>query len=114
MKTKVTLKEIRQNYNTILSIGYCNMQSLLHYSSPFAYSGGVDGWNCDFYDIDNICISTGYRPIGSNVDVELRRKYEAKAEKIIYDYSLDYKVRERRVNSLLSKFVKEATKQLSK
>ena len=45
MKTKVTNKEIRSNYNNILSIGYCQAHFLLSGVSPFGYNCGVYGWN---------------------------------------------------------------------
>lgn len=81
MKTKVTNKEIRPNYNNILSIGYCEAQFLLRGVSPFGYNCGVYGWNCDFYDIDGICVSTGYRPIGKRVNYSLLKEYEDKANR---------------------------------
>ena len=81
MKTKVTNKEIRSNYNNILSIGYCQAHFLLSGVSPFGYNCGVYGWNCDFYDIDGICVSTGYRPIGKRVNYSLLKEYEDKANR---------------------------------
>ena len=43
MKLKATKKQIRQNFNTILSIGYCDAQYLLDCKNPFAYSAGLNG-----------------------------------------------------------------------
>jgi hypothetical protein len=80
MKLKATKTEIKNGYNKILRIGYCELQFLLKYESPFAYSAGIYGWSCDYYDIDNICISTGYSPIGEYVDRDIVRKYDDMAE----------------------------------
>jgi hypothetical protein len=108
MKTKVTKTAVKNSFNTILSIGYCDLQYLTYYKRAFAYSCGVYGWSCDYYDIDGVCLSTGYDPIGQNVDYKLVRKYEAKAQKISLDYNLDYKIREKRVNKLLIEFINKA------
>ncbi len=97
MKLKATRKEIKNGYRHILSIGYCALQTLLNYESPFAYSTRVEGWSCDYYDIDGVCISTGYSTIGKYVDYELIREYENKAQN---------KSREER-SQLLSEFVKK-------
>jgi hypothetical protein len=108
MKTKVTKTAVKNSFNTILSIGYCDIQYLTYYKRPFGYSCGVYGWSCDYYDIEGVCLSTGYSPIGENIDYNLMRKYEAKAQKISLDYNLDYKIREKRVNKLLIEFINKA------
>ena len=105
MKLKTTKTQVKNNFNIILSLGYCDIQYLTSYKSPFAYSSGSCGWSCDYYEINNICLSTGYSPIGENVDYKLLSKYELKAQKIVYDYNLDYKLREKKVNKLFSDFV---------
>ena len=101
---------MRQNYH-IISAGYCSLQTLLRYSEPVAYSTRAEGWACDYYDIDNVIISTGYSPISSkntNVSYELIKKYETKARKIENDYNVDYKVRKQKINKLLKKFIAES------
>jgi len=105
MKLKTTKNQVKNSFVNILSIGYCGIQYLTYFKSPFAYSCGVYGWSCDYYNIDGVCISTGYSPIGQNVDYNLMRKYEAKAQKIVNDYNLDYKIRSKKVNKLLTEFV---------
>lgn len=101
MKLKASKKEIREYFNTVLSIGYCDAQNLLNCKTPFAYSAGVYGWCCDYYQIGNVCISTGYSPIGTPVDYKLLRELEGEAELIRHDYNLDYSDRERKLNELL-------------
>ena len=71
MKTLTTNKEIKSNFYKIVKIGYCDAQYLLSFKNPFSYTCGVYGWNADFYEIGNTCISTGYRPIGESVDYKL-------------------------------------------
>ena len=82
MKKNVTKKSIKENYDTILKIGYCELQTLLSWEQPFAYSSGVYGWSCDYYDFNGVCICTGYNPIGQTVDHDLIRDYEQKAIEI--------------------------------
>ena len=109
MKFKVTRKEMRKNYDAIISIGYCKAQHLLKYQDPIAYSAGVNGWACDYYDVGGVLISTGYAPIGESPDYDVIRKYDLQAEKISYDYNLSYGERRRRVNGLLNEFIAEVT-----
>lgn len=78
MKLKATKADVKKHYHRILSIGYCDAQHLLDYEKPFGYSAGVYGWACDYYDIDGICISTGYSPLATS---NMKKDY-----KIILDY----------------------------
>ena len=83
-KIKATKTEMRHNYK-ILSIGYCDMQYLLNYQNPVAYSSGSYGWSCDYYDIKGIIISTGYSPISTKNmkdNYKLIREYEDKAREL--------------------------------
>lgn len=105
MKLKTTKKQIRENFNTILSIGYCDAQYLLDCKNPFAYSAGLYGWSCDYYQIGNICISTGYSPIGTPVDYALLRELERKAEQIKHDYNLSSSDREKQLDELLKQLI---------
>jgi hypothetical protein len=109
MKLKTTKTQIKNNFITILSIGYCDIQYLTRFQSPFAYSAGVYGWQCDYYQIKNVCLSTGYSPLGQKIDYNVLRKYELKAKKILTNYDLDYKTQQKRVNKLLFDFVKKCT-----
>ena len=75
---------MRDNYR-ILSIGYCDAQSLLAFESPVAYSSGAYGWCCDYYYIGDVVVSTGYSPISSKnmrKDYDLVKQYEEKARKL--------------------------------
>tara|TARA_R110001606_G_scaffold398255_2_gene576857 strand:+ start:425 stop:757 length:333 start_codon:yes stop_codon:yes gene_type:complete len=107
MKVKTTKKSVKNSFCNIYSIGYCNAQNLLQGINPFAYSTGVYGWACDYYNIEGVCVSTGYSPIGENINYELVNKYENKAKKILDNYSIDYQKRKKRVNKLLIKLINE-------
>ena len=107
MKTKVTNKEVRRNFSTIISIGYCRAYTLLRRISPFGYNCGVYGWNCDFYEVDGVCISTGYRPIGKSVDYSILNKYNNIAKELSREQDSDEKF-----DNLVHEFIKEVTKEL--
>ena len=110
MKNRTTIKECRNLYNCY-AVGYCAMQNLLHYETPTAYTAGVYGWNFDIYEFDNFAITTGYRGmIGKRIDYTLLRKYEKKAEAIIYDYTsgLTYNQKRARVRRLLKNLMERA------
>ena len=116
-KLKTTKKSIRNSYTRIISAGYCSIQSLLHYRQPFAYSAGINGWSCDYYDIDNVLISTGYSPLNAKntkpLHYDFTQKWEQKAQAIIYDYDngLTWEQKKEAVDELLSEFTKEVTEQ---
>lgn len=56
MKQPMTRAQIRSINNTTLSVSYCGMQHLLINHQPFAYNGGVYGWNWDAYNVYGITI----------------------------------------------------------
>lgn len=102
MKTRISKKEAKRIDDVILAIGYCKLATLLINKAPFAYSAGIYGWSCDYYDINDVCISTGYAPIGKRVDYNLVREYEKKAEACNGDKD--------KINALLNEFIEKATK----
>lgn len=112
MKYKTTQKAIRNNYNTIINLGYCAAQNLLNFENPIAYTSGVNGWNADIYNLGGgVAIITGYRPFGNvNPDYDKVKEYEGKAEKIRYNYNISYQEQKEQLQQLLSEFVKEVTK----
>lgn len=110
MKLKTTNKQIRANFNTVVSIGYCDAQYLLSYKRPFAYSSGTYGWNCDFYEINNVCISTGYRTIGEKLDYAILCDLEKKARFICLDYNLDTETKKIELDLLLDELINSIKK----
>ena len=84
MKYKTTAKDLKSGYAKIISVGYCELQHLLNYESPIAYSKGTYGWNFDVYEVDGVAIVTGYRGMPSKNskkhDWKLTREYDDKAQ----------------------------------
>lgn len=101
MKLKTTKKQIKDKAHKLFSVGYCELDYLLKYNEPFAYSAGVYGWACDYYNIDGTIISTGYQPIGKLIDYELVKRYNNKAREIRNQEGM---------KALLNKFIKEISK----
>lgn len=111
MKFRATKKEMRNGYSKIITIGYCDAQHLLQYQSPIAYSAGTYGWDCDYYEVGDTLISTGYRPISSGSvirDYDTVSEYDKRAAAIVYNRTnhTDAAVE---VNKLLEEFVKKLT-----
>lgn len=111
MKFKTTKKAINQGYYRILGTGYCSLQHLLNFEEPRAYSTRAEGWACDYYEVDSVCISTGYAPITSkNVkkDYEMIQRYEEQARAIAHgEMDIDHK--REAITALLHQFIKEVT-----
>lgn len=117
-KTKMTNKALKERYfyelrqKKVFAIGYCTLQSLLHFHSPDFYTAGGYGWNYDSYYINGYVINTGYRGMfGYSVDYDLSRDYDLQAEKIIYDNSIGYEKQRELVNNLLMEYLQKATLQ---
>lgn len=110
MEFKTTQKNVKQSYDHVLCVGYCDLQHLLNHCPPAAYTTRREGWGADIYSFGNIAIATGYAPFGDiKVSYDLCQKYEQKALKIrdsIFDYD---KIKEE-TNKLIADFIIEATK----
>lgn len=114
MKFQTTKKAMRNGSGTILSIGYCQLQTLLDSQNPIAYSAGTNGWACDYYQIDlsdhnRVIISTGYGPIGQDVDYKLVKEYEKKAEELKEKFrSGSWHEYSKAMQPLIEEFIKKA------
>jgi hypothetical protein len=113
MRVKVSKQQVLKNNYRVLSVGFCELQGLLKNSYSQFYSAGVYGWSCDYYEFDNLTISTGYSPIGSNIDYKIIKVYENKANKINHNNDLTWEQREKKLKVLLNKFIKEVKSLLS-
>jgi hypothetical protein len=110
MKFKTTKKKMKDNYNTIIKVGYCSIAYLLQYEQPIAYSAGSSGWSCDYYEIDGILISTGYAPVGNiEASYDLCHKYNVKAENVVLTRGMDWNDKKDIVRGYLKEFIKEVT-----
>ena len=114
MKFKTTNKAIKENFYHVVRVGYCDLQYLLNGCDAFAYTSGVYGWNANFYDIDGVCICTGYRSLtGERLPDGVVTRYNNKAKQIIdkYDWT-DYKKKQKALERLRQKFVDEVRETL--
>lgn len=84
MKTKISKNQIYANFKkeNCFQIGYCQLQHLFSENRAIWYNRGVYGWNCDIYDLGCYCITTGYRPFGRTLPVDILQKYEKVDAKI--------------------------------
>lgn len=108
-KYRTTKKAIRETYGTanIYKIGYANLQYLLKYTEPFAYSTRVEGWACDYYHVGNgIVLCDGYDPIGKKVDYDTLRLFDNKAKEVWdkFHYT-DPMLCERLIGNMVADFV---------
>lgn len=110
MKFQATKKYIKENNTDIICIPYCDLQNLLMYEEPIAYTAGVYGWNANVYRVGRgVVIVTGYRPFGNvNPSRELYRPYEEKAKSIVHDWNLSRDTAKLKIRELLNQFVNDA------
>lgn len=103
MKYKTTAKDLKAGYKYIISVGYCNLQSLLSYEQPIAYSSGTYGWNFDIYDVNGVAIATGYRGMPS-------KNTEKATYEVIHNYEqLSKGKTAEEKKALLKQFIEEVT-----
>jgi len=108
MKYKTTRSVVNNGYVTRISVGYCNLQSLLNYINPVSYTCGVYGWNADIYEIGDIAIITGYRPFGNiSPSYDICQKYEEEANKIRNNFTISWEKEKELLNELIITFIKE-------
>lgn len=85
MKFKTTKTEIMNGYGLVIKIPYCELQTLLKFYDPVAYTHGQYGWNADIYNapypFGGTAIVTGYRAFGFAPSYDLIKKYENMARK---------------------------------
>lgn len=83
MKFRTTKKAMLENANVIPAPNG-SLYYLLKLRHPVAYTAGVDGWNCDLYEIGyNWYIATGYRPFGNcAISMDVIKDIESRAKKL--------------------------------
>lgn len=103
MRFKVTKKAVLSSGARVYKTDFCGLQHLLVNKDSSMYSASNEGWDCDYYVFNkkNIVISTGYRPVGTDIDYSLVKEYESKAVKLLEDNNYSG------VNELLNQFVNE-------
>lgn len=105
MKFKTTRKAVVAGSSNIVCVGYCDLQYLLRYHSPIAYTCGVYGWNFDVYEVNGLTICTGYRGMPGRRANNIG-KYEQAAREAVD--TLDWKEAKKEVERLLFEFCKQA------
>ena len=105
MKIQTTKKSIKNNFSKIIKINYCQASYLLYFKTAFAYSASRDRWLCDYYEIERVCISTGYVPIGDSVEHSRVNLLEAQARAIVHNYFLSMEERKEQVDLLLHQLI---------
>ena len=112
MKFRVTQKEIKANFDKIISVPYCSLQNLLCWKSPVAYTARREGWAADIYDMgEGVAIVTGYAPFGNiRPAYEFRGRYETQAAAIRYNYRLSWEEQREKLQQLAKEFIAVVTK----
>tara|TARA_R100001230_G_C5646273_1_gene151854 strand:+ start:526 stop:921 length:396 start_codon:yes stop_codon:yes gene_type:complete len=116
VKIKTTKKQIRDNVHpdNLFSVGYCDLQHLLRFENAFAYSCGVNGWSCDYYEFEHnnqkYVISTGYSPIGKRIDYKTTKTFDDLASQMNQMNSTTYEKRVNAYKNLLGYFLDKITK----
>lgn len=105
MKFKTTRKAVVAGSARLVSAGYCDLQTLLRYHSPIAYTSGVYGWNFDVYEVHGLTICTGYRGMPGRTANNVR-KYEEAARNALE--RLDWREAEAEIERLLAEFCVQA------
>ena len=94
MKYKTTKKAMKEAYGrNLVSVPNGTMQ-IFKNISPNSYSTRVEGWACDYYEVDGLCICEGYSPVGKQIlDYDECKPFRDSAERIRmfspYDKELD-------------------------
>lgn len=110
MKRKTTKKELRAWFKTIISVGYCNLQTLFADIDPAYFLTRTEGWAADVYILDiNTVVVTGYAPFGNvSPEYDLQRKYELWARRVIGDgLHIDTENKLEKLAALRDDFVRE-------
>ena len=111
MKLRTTRKAVGVNHYRVIGAGYCELQNLLKFREPMAYSSGVYGWNCDYYDIGGVVIATGYRGVWSqntHASEKIIRDYDDQAYMVLNDYYTSNTSKRERLDQLIEEFVAKA------
>lgn len=108
MKQHVKKREINSRFSKVVAVGFCDLQHLLQFESPIAYTTRPEGWGADIYAFGNVAICTGYAPFGNvKLPYDTLRKYDDAAREIRGDWSIPYDEQYAKITDLLMKFITE-------
>ena len=109
VKFKTTQKAIKQEYENVIRVSYCGLQSLLSCESPIAYTTRAEGWGADIYDFGNTAIVTGYAPFGNiSPAYETNQRYEKRAREIT-DGIYNWQEKKALLDELIKEYLQEVT-----
>ena len=112
MKAKISKKDVNNRFRSVLCVDADLIPNLLFFNNAFAYSTRAEGWACDYYEATNsICLSSGYSPIGKNVNRELQQSFELKAKKVIQSTFFKRETKAKKINALLLEFANQLINQ---
>ena len=111
-KIRILDKNLRDNNDVVLKVGYCELQNFLRGLDPIYYNYNKNGWKYDVYKLDeNVYICTGYAPVGNQQkSYEFYEAFDKKADSILCSYSIPYEKRQEKLKKLRNEFVKEVLK----
>ena len=104
MNIKITKKDLKNNYYTIVRAGYCELQCLLKNSDAVREVGhacGLYGWNWTAYEVKasngvSVCVCTGYRDL-VGFKIEGISKFERECVDVWDCYDLDYNTKNKSI-----------------
>lgn len=110
---KITKEWIKENFDSILRIGYCQLDNVLENVNNLHFVGhteSVYGWNADIYSFyhngKSIAIVTGYSSFGKKCNYEIVEKYNNIGRLILPDI-YDIEERQRIAELIVSDFIDE-------
>ena len=105
-KLKTSQSKMKTFSPIVLGVSYCELQCLLGYESPVAYTATALGWACDLYTInDRYSIVTGYsysRACNEQLTSEQKEELQA-IEKLCFDSCLNRQTRKELLIAFLEK-----------
>lgn len=107
MKAKFTKKEINNRFLNVLHIHAEAIPNLLYFKTAFGYSVRAEGWACDYWEVGNFCLCSGYAPIGQKCNRDLEKVFEAKAKRIRESKFFKDETKARKINALLHDFTNQ-------
>ena len=109
MKNRTTQKEVKNSFNKVICVGYCNLQYILSAETPAAYTARREGWAADVYDFGSVAIVTGYAPFGNvKPDYATQKRYDDKAREIC-NTVFYWDERKTALRALIDQFIEEVT-----
>ena len=111
MKFHTTKKEITNGFNHVICVPYCDLEQLLQYESPSAYTTRTEGWGADIYIFGGVAIATGYAPFGNiRPSYEINKKYDDMATKMFPEYFNDLET-DLAYQKMINNYIEEVTAQ---